>query len=84
MSDLSPEQIAKIHRKASSYSSYALWITGGAWLIFLAAVWYGSWKLAGIGALFMLPAVFLALVAHAMRTPETRQRIAERIRQTDA
>lgn len=81
MADLMPEQKAKLDKQASFFIKNACYVVAASWLMFVAAVWYGSWKLAGIGALFLIPAGANLFVVAALRSEYARTRIAERVNQ---
>lgn len=78
---LTPEQRAKLDNQAGRYAAIAAVFLVGSWLLFVAAVWFASWRYAGFGLLALFPAGVVMLYAILLRNSAVRKIAAEKARQ---
>lgn len=79
--DLTPEQSAKLDKQASRCAAIAAVFVVGSWLLLVAAVWFSSWRYAGLGLLTLFPAGVVMLYAMLLRNSTVRKLAAEKANQ---
>lgn len=78
---LTPEQRANLDKQASICAAIVAVLLVGSWLLFIAAVWFASWRYAGLGLLALFPAGLVMLYAILLRNSTVRKIAAEKARE---
>lgn len=79
MNNLTPAQNARLDQLATRWFRASLWIAAAAWALFAAAVWVGSWRIAGLGALTAVLSAACLLIAAIFHSPSGRRRAAQKL-----
>ncbi|GII88242.1 hypothetical protein Ssi03_62320 [Sphaerisporangium siamense] len=76
---LTPEQSTRLDKKARQLLTASMSTAVASWLLLAAAIWFGSWRLAGLGFLVAMPALAFLVLSVALRSPAGRQDAARQL-----
>lgn len=80
---LTPAEKQRLARKSRLWFRAAAAIAGASLTLFAVAVWTTDWRYAGIAAIALVPAAFLAFMSVEADKPSAQQRLARRLRQRE-
>lgn len=76
---LTPEEHARLDQVARRTTSVGVVFALVGFVLALAAIWIGDWRLAATSGLVGLAAIVIAVAGAALNSPEARKRTAERL-----